>query len=205
MLHLSTIEPETYSTLKAIFSVEEINKSFALAGGTSLALQLGHRKSIDLDIFSPTPFDTELMEQLFSSQLNFDFKLTNRNRTMLFSYINGVKCDFICEPAKLIKPFNHIGGINYFDVEDIAAMKMHTICGRGKKKDFFDIYVLTENFGWKNMLKWFELKYGASQFYFLWRSISYFTDADEDPDITTIAPYNKSWEEVKEYIKVKCT
>ena len=134
----------------------------------------------------------------------FNFKLTNRNNTMLFSFINNVKCDFICEPAKLINPFINYEGVSYFDIEDIAAMKMHTICGRGKKKDFFDIYVLTENFGWKNMLKWFELKYGESQFYFLWRSITYFTDADEDPDIKAIAPYTKSWDDIKEFIKTKC-
>lgn len=204
MFHLSTIEKETYTTLKTIFSVEEINKNFALAGGTSLALQFGHRHSIDLDIFSPAPFDTARIEKIFLSQPHLDFKLTNRTGTMLFSYINNVKCDFICEPAKRIQPFINNDGVNYFHVEDIAAMKMHTICGRGKKKDFFDIYVLAENFGWKNMLQWFEQKYGSSQFYFLWRSISYFTDADEDPDIHGLPPYTKSWEEIKEYIKSNC-
>ncbi len=204
MFHLSTIEPETYATLKTIFSVDEISKSFALAGGTSLALQLGHRKSIDLDIFSPTIFDTSNLEKFFYSEATFDFQLSNRNRSMLFCYIKKVKCDFICEPAKLIKPFFDYDGVFYFSIEDIAAMKMHTICGRGKKKDFFDIYVLIENFGWKNLLKWFELKYGDSQFYFLWRSISYFADADEDPEINSLAPYAKSWEDVKEFIKINC-
>lgn len=84
-------------------------------------------------------------------------------------------------------------------------MKLHTICGRGRKKDFFDLYVLIENFGWQNILKWFGEKYNESQFYFLWRSIIYFADADEDPDIKGIYPYTKNWQEIKEYIKNTCT
>ena len=56
MFHLFTVEEETYSLLKKIFAVKAINQQFALAGGTSLALQIGHRKSIDLDIFSPANF-----------------------------------------------------------------------------------------------------------------------------------------------------
>ena len=57
MFHLSTVEKETYATLKLIFSLPEIKENYALAGGTSLALQLGHRASIDLDIFSPQPIN----------------------------------------------------------------------------------------------------------------------------------------------------
>ncbi len=83
-------------------------------------------------------------------------------------------------------------------------MKMHTICGRGKKKDFFDIYVLLQLFDWKEMLKWFEEKYGSSQLFFLWKSITYFNDAESDPDITGFAPYTATWEEVKEMVKARC-
>ncbi|MEO5570664.1 MAG: nucleotidyl transferase AbiEii/AbiGii toxin family protein [Bacteroidia bacterium] len=204
MFHLSTVEKEIYSLLKTIFSVEEIHKNFALAGGTSLALQLGHRTSIDLDIFSYNPFDTLKTEREISAQPGLNFQLTDRTRSMLFAFINNVKCDFIHEPSRQIQPFIQHDGINYFHIEDIAAMKLHTVCGRGKRKDFFDIYVLAENFGWKNMLKWFEMKYDSSQFYFLLRSIHYFNDADEDAVINGIAPYTKNWEEIKEYIRTNC-
>ena len=90
MFHLSTVEPETYATLKAIFDIPEIKKSFALAGGTSLALQLGHRHSIDLDIFSHQVFSSKELELLLASsdRLNFDF--VNSNKNMLFCYINKI-------------------------------------------------------------------------------------------------------------------
>ncbi len=111
---------------------------------------------------------------------------------MLFAFINKIKFDFVQEPAKLLKPFINYDGVNYFSVEDIAAMKMHIICGRGKKKDFFAIYSLLQQFGWKQILEWLEQKYDSSQLYFLSRSIGYFDDADEDAPIAGFPPFTKS-------------
>ena len=71
---------------------------------------------------------------------------------MLFSFINNIKCDFVHEAAALIQPFLQYDDINYFSIPDIAAMKMHTICGRGKRKDFFDIYCLLQLYTWQEML-----------------------------------------------------
>jgi len=204
MFHLSTVEPVTYQTLKSIFGIPVLQKDFALAGGTSLSLQLGHRKSIDLDIFSSQAFDIRQVELLLSAEPGLKFELTNSNRNMLFSYINTVKCDFVFEPHRLINLYFQYDGVNYFSVPDIAAMKMHTICGRGKRKDFFDIYVLIENFGWNQLLDWFKSKYDENQLYFLWRSICYFDDADEDVAITGLPPYTKTWDEIKVYISEKC-
>jgi predicted nucleotidyltransferase component of viral defense system len=204
MFHLSTIETTTYQTLQKLFSIQEIKENFALAGGTSLALQTGHRQSIDLDIFSPKEFSTEELQQLLSSEFKNDFILVNRSKRMLFSFIENVKTDFVYEPAALIQPFIEYEGVNYFHLFDIAAMKMHTICGRGKKKDFFDIYVLTELLGWKEMIRLFEQKYDSSQLYFLWRSIHYFQDAEEDADIAGLPPYQINWKQIKDYIKKNC-
>jgi predicted nucleotidyltransferase component of viral defense system len=205
MFHLSTIKEETYTVLKQIFSIPEVYENFALAGGTALALQIGHRDSIDLDIFSPTQFDSRNLEIVLSSEPAIGYEFVNRNSRMLFGFANNVKCDFVHEPAKLIHPFVENDGVKYFHVEDIAAMKMHTICGRGKRKDFFDIYALIELFGWQQMLEWFEKKYSASQFYMLWRSLQYFNDADEDTEINGFPPFTKSWDEIKDYIKQKTT
>ena len=204
MFHLSTVKEETYKLLKSLFTIDKINQQFALAGGTGLALQLGHRQSIDLDIFSPENFDTKETEILLSSTPGLDFEFVNSNQKMLFAFINHIKCDFVHEPAKLIKPFVEYDGVKYFSVEDIAAMKMHTVCGRGKKKDFFDLYALIETFGWKIMLEWFEAKYSSNQLYFLWRSIGYFDDADEDVDIESYPPFTKNWTEIKKFISKEC-
>jgi len=205
MYHLTIVEPVTYALLKEIFRIEIINKQFALAGGTSLALQIGHRRSIDLDIFSAETFNPKEIEITLAAHPHINFQPTGGNSKMLFGFANNIKCDFVQEPVKLLHPFVRHDDINYFHIQDIAAMKMHTICGRGKKKDFFDIYALLQIYSWNDMLKWFGKKYDKSQFYFLWKSISYFSDADTDPDIKGINPYNKTWHEIKEYIGIHCT
>ena len=204
MLHLTTIDKETYELLQKLSSIEIISSRFALAGGTSLALQIGHRQSIDLDFFSPTNFDVKELEITLAATPTIDFQFISSNSRMLFCFINHIKCDFVNEPARLINPFLCYDQVRYFSVEDIAAMKMHAICGRGKKKDFFDLYALLQLYTWRDLINSFKKKYNEDQLYFLWRSIIYFEDANEDPDIKGIQPYNKKWNEIKEIIIRKC-
>lgn len=204
MLHHSTVSQEMFALLQKIFTVPYVKENFALAGGTSLALQIGHRKSVDLDFFNPNPFSTDDTEKLLAGIKDWSYKPASRLNRMLFCHINDIKCDFINEPFPLIEPFKKIEGILFFSVPDIAAMKMHAICGRGRRKDFFDLYVLLELFSWEKMLDWFRIKYGESQFFFLWKSITYFVDADEDVAIEGLAPFNKSWEEIKQFIIKQC-
>ncbi len=205
MLHLTTVDNNTYQLLRKIFTIEIIRDNFALAGGTSLALQIGHRQSIDLDFFSTAIFDVKELEIILTGSEKFRFKYIGNNSRMLFGLINNIKCDFINEPATLIEPFLIRDGVSYFSIPDIAAMKLHTVCGRGKKKDFFDIYALLQEYSWRKLLEWFVEKYGETQLFFLQRSILYFEDAESDPDIKSYPPFSKSWEEIKKYITATCS
>ena len=200
MLHLTTVDTNTYLLLQEIFKTEIIKNNFALACGTSLALQIGHRKSIDLDIFCAHQFDVKELEIILATNPNFSFDYIGNNSRMLFGNINNIKCDFVHEPATLLEPFTVVDGVNYFSVKDIAAMKMHTICGRGKKKDFFDIYALLQQYSCETLIEWFTKKYDEKQLFFLWRSILYFEDAENDPDIEGYLPFTKNWEEIKKFI-----
>ncbi len=204
MFHLSTVDSATFALLKQVFTIDFVNRQFALAGGTSLALQTGHRKSIDLDFFSERPFMPLDIENTLAGNKAWLYEPAGRGERMLFCFINKIKCDFVNEPFPLLEPFFEREGVTLYSLKDIAAMKMHTICGRGKKKDFFDIYVLLQLFGWKEMLKWFEQKYGSSQLFFLWKSITYFNDAESDPDINGFAPYTATWADVKKIITASC-
>lgn len=202
MLHRTTIDISTYLLLQKIFATEIIKNDFALAGGTSLALQIGHRKSIDLDIFSTQAFDVKELEIILTASADFSFDYSGNNSRMLFGNINEIKCDFVHEPATLLEPFKVAEGVNYFSVKDIAAMKLHTICGRGKKKDFFDVYALLQLYSRETLIEWFTQKYDNKQLFFLWRSILYFEDAENDPDIEGYEPFTKGWKEIKEFITV---
>lgn len=205
MFHLTTVESGTYQLLLDLFNIPIINQQFALAGGTSLALQIGHRKSIDLDFFSEKSFSVDELE----SELRFsgltDIVIKNKNRRMLFTQIGGIKCDFVNEPAKILESYTKLENSFLYSIPDIAAMKLHTICGRGKRKDFFDIYCLLQQYSWEQLLDFFEKKYASDQLYFLWRSILYFTDADDDFEIVGIKPYDIPWENIKRYIQATCT
>ena len=204
MFHLSTVEEETFKLLKSVFEIPFVYDQFALAGGTSIALQTGHRKSIDLDFFSEQQFIPTDLENLLAGNRMWNYEPIGTNQRMLFCNINHIKCDFVNEPFPIIKPFDLVDGIKLYSLQDIAAMKLHAICGRGKKKDFFDIYVLLKLFSWKEMLEWFELKYGQSQLFFLWKSISYFDDAESDVDIRGMKPYTATWDDIKSLIQQTC-
>ena len=194
----------TYDLLQKLSAIDIITNNFALAGGTSLALQIGHRKSIHLDFFSPASFDIRELEITLAADPTIHFQFISSNSSMLFCYINSIKCDFVNEPARLINSFLYEDKVRYFSIADIAAMKMHTICGRGKKKDFFDIYALLELYNWENLIDWFRQKYDEDQLCFLWRSILYFEDAEDDPDINGIHPITENWNEIKQLIISKC-
>ncbi len=205
MLHLSTVDTSTYGLLQELFKIPFIKNNFALAGGTALALQIGHRKSIDLDFFSNEEFDVKELEIILNTNKHVRFQDIGNNTRMLFGFINEIKCDFVHEPSSHLRPIHEMDGVHYYSIEDIAAMKLHTICGRGKKKDFFDVYVLLHLYKWNNLLDWFVNKYDRNQLFFLWRSILYFEDAEHDPEIVDFPPYNKSWDEIKNYIYTNCS
>jgi predicted nucleotidyltransferase component of viral defense system len=153
MFHLSTVDDSTFQLLQTIFKTEFVKTRFALADGTSLALQVGHRKSVDLDFFSEREFSPRELEIVLAAIKTWQYEPVNSSERMLFCFIDKVKCDFVNEPFQLIEPFQERDGILLYSLKDIAAMKLHTICGRGMKKDFFDVYVLIQLFGWNQLLK----------------------------------------------------
>lgn len=204
MLHLTTVDKTTYNLLQEIIKTSFIKNNFALACGTSLALQIGHRTSVDLDFFCPYEFNVKELEIILETSQVYQFQYTENNSRILFGFINQIKCDFIHDPARLLEPFKTMDGVNYYSIADIAAMKLHTVCGRGKKKDFFDVYVLLKKYSWRTLLQWFIQKYDAHQLYILSRSILYFEDAENDPDIQGHSPYNQNWIEIKKCITDTC-
>ncbi len=198
MLHLNTIDDTVYSLLKKLTSLDFLNH-FALAGGTSLALQLGHRKSIDADLFA---FEDVSMPEisLFLENSFENIAIRRTSPVFIFCYINNVKCDFVKHSSyKLIKPCLTKEGIRMFSVEDIAAMKLNAICGRGSKKDFYDIYSLLHIFSLTELLGFYDEKFQSDNSWMALRSMQYFEDADtqEQPDLITPFP---EWIEIKNFL-----
>ena len=196
MLQLQTVEPNTLELLKSLMQKEYLN-SFVLVGGTALALQLGNRKSIDLDMFSISDFSSN---EILSSLLNdFQIVVNNQLSQTLISTIDQVKVDFIKFHYPYIRPFVEIENIRMASVEDIAAMKLDAITGRGSKKDFYDLYFLLHHYSIDELFSFYTEKYPHQTTFHVVRSLAYFDDAEIQPN-PIVFDETITWEVVKEKI-----
>ena len=170
---------------------------FYLVGGTALALQLGHRFSIDLDFFSHLAFDKDIL--LNNLKENYDMSIELTNSVITIAYINEVKTDFVKVRYSPQYPVKIIDGVKMLDIRDIAPMKLNAISQRGSKKDFYDIYYLFNYISLEEMLTAYEEKFQTQNMYQVVKSITYFTDADEFAD-PKVFDKNLTWSKIKKLI-----
>ncbi len=171
-------------------------KDFRLVGGTALALQFGHRKSIDIDLFGKTLFADLDLPSIFTS---FSTVINTLDTKHIKTFIiNDVKVDMVSYPYNWLEIDIKEKGIRMASPKDIAAMKINAINNRGSKKDFFDLNQLLQKFTLKSIIDFYLEKYpNGSQFMAL-KSITYFEDAEEedDPEILN----QTTWADVKAQI-----
>jgi len=176
MLYKNTVEDNTLELLKKLQADDELSE-FKLAGGTSLALQIGHRKSIDLDLFTQNDFDTNYLLEYLEQNYNFATDYTSRNT--LKGSIQNIKIDLISHKYKHVKPFVNIENIILYSIEDIAAMKLNAITGNGtRSKDYIDIYFILKRFSVAEILEFYKIKYKSRNSLHVIKSLNYFNDID---------------------------
>jgi hypothetical protein len=165
-----------------------------LVGGTALALQLGHRCSIDLDFFGSWG-ESNLQPDLESCGT---VVRTGGTQRMQFYEVNAVKVDFVTYPYAWLKEVLSIDGVRLAHIEDIAAMKLEAIANRGSKKDFMDVAVLLEHFSLEQMLDLYHRKFPKGLKLLIMRSLVYFEDAESTDLPMMLKPL--TWEAAKERI-----
>lgn len=196
MLHTETITEKNKNLLQKLMTIEELKKT-RLVGGTALALQLGHRISDDLDFFGSFDSAFDLSESFSDIP---DVEKTGANRTMQFFNLNGIKVDFINLEYPWIKDVVNIDGVRLASIEDIAALKVNAIIGRGTRKDFVDLFFLLKRFSLKEILSFYEEKYEKkANIQIALRSMVFFDDAESDPMPVMLKPFD--WSEAKERIQ----
>jgi predicted nucleotidyltransferase component of viral defense system len=161
-LYYNTVSNLLLESLQKIMAHEAFN-DFFLVGGTALSLQLGHRTSIDIDLFTSINYgsmNTEKMKNTLSSLFDYTENLDSmKNRNLGYSvhvgknYKETVKIDMFYT-NKFIRPIIEQDGLRLASLEDIAAMKMQAITLRKKKKDFWDVYELLKRFSFDDLLNW---------------------------------------------------
>lgn len=197
MLQTRAIESGTLGILKQLMSMPSV-EPFFLVGGTALALQLGHRLSVDLDLFTTQAFDkNELIESLSEK---FDLSIESEGVSMVITYIDGVKVDFVKMGYPILFPALHIEGIRMLDVRDIAPMKLKAIAQRGSKKDFFDIYFLLQQMSLEEILRLFREKFKQHEIFHIVKSLTYFEDAEQSAD-PRVFDKKVTWPKVKFFVK----
>ncbi len=202
MLHIETVEPNTFSVLEKLMAMPEL-KEFSLVGGTALSLLYGHRKSIDLDLFSNKPFKNEMITDTLRSEFGDKFIMEDKPPHFgIFCFLDDVKVDLVKHPHPLIRQEKNMEGIRMFSTEDIVAMKVQAILGRGRKKDFWDVAELLNHYPVSDFIKFHKEKYSSQNlFVTVPQAITYFADADESED--PISLKKQTWKGVQDFIRLK--
>ena len=156
MLQRETVEPGTLSLIYSLQSKDYLQQ-FILVGGTALALQLGHRTSTDIDLFTNESFDVP--DLLTSLQLDYEVEIKHQMRHALLTGIETIKTDFVFQSSDMIDAVLIEEGVRMATLKEIAAMKIGAITARGKKRDFVDLYCLLDHFSLEEMLHAFLQKY----------------------------------------------
>ncbi len=177
MLQTSTIKGSTLELLKSL-QAEPALATTRLVGGTALSLQIGHRESDDLDLFSVELMDMMVVQSLLIDKYGLTPSVIEENT--LIGFINGVKIDVIHHPFPWLEGSLNEDGMRLASIADIAAMKMHAIINSGKRpKDFVDIAFLSTRFSYNQIKHLLLERYPAYDPIMVDKAIIYFGDIDE--------------------------
>lgn len=197
-LFKNTVEPKTWNLLSAMMALPELD-AFALVGGTNLSLKIGHRTSVDIDLFTNEGFDRPLIFNAILKKFPETIKVDEHKQTLLLN-INGIKVDLILHAYPYLKPIETVENIRFLALEDIIPMKLEAMATRGVKKDFWDLAYLSNLFALEKMLEFHIKKYPNSDIGHIIMAMTYFEDAEKqksDPlDLNGL-----TWNDIKEKIK----
>jgi predicted nucleotidyltransferase component of viral defense system len=206
-LHKETVSDALWWTLKQLMEIEVL-LPFRLVGGTSLSLQLGHRISVDIDLFTDVEYgsiDFDQIDSKLQDKFSFVEMQYEGNNSFGKSYFIGQNEDDIVKvdlfyTDKFIRPVLVYDSIRMASIEEITAMKMEVIGQNGRKKDFWDIHELMDVMSIKQMIELHSERYPYTftPEYLKNKLIDFqYADADFDP----ICLKGKYWELIKQDIE----
>jgi hypothetical protein len=193
--------PEGWAQAVSDLAGRSVLTGFYLAGGTGLALSLGHRRSIDLDLFSPTEFDSADVRDRLRG-LDGLAKLEIATGTLHLE-LRSVKVSFLHYPYPLLFPIRQFDLLGVADPRDLACIKLDAVANRGSRRDFVDLYVAARTWGLPEILRWFETKYAGVAYnrVHLFKALTYFRDAEQEPMPDLLIPL--TWNEVRSFFRTE--
>ena len=190
-------------TILAGFTQSDIGAKFYLAGGTALALQLGHRLSVDLDFFSPTEDIPTLRPALEKTLALYSPILADSAWGNLVYLARNIRLGFYEYGYEMVAPLVEMQEARLAAVEDIALMKLDALLARSARKDFYDLYFICQKIPLRMILAMAPRKYPSVRDFETQtvKRLVYFENADTDPDPKLLLPI--SWQQVKDYFVQK--
>jgi len=191
---------ETMHDLLAWIGKQGFASRYYLAGGTALALQIGHRRSVDLDFFS----ETDLLQGLTRQTLIREFQqrqgqVVENSDGNLLLLVEGLHVGFFSYGYPLLDPLIELEHISIASLMDLGLMKLDAIIGRGSRKDFYDLYFISQKIPLGELLGAGQTKYAQVRDFPLMamESLVLFDNADRDlqPDLLV----DISWGAIKQY------
>jgi hypothetical protein len=176
-LHLEVLGRTQRSVLPKIAPLAR-SRGFYLAGGTGLALQLGHRRSVDFDWFRTQPIDDPLRLAAELRAAGLPLEIVRVEKGTLHAAVRRVRLSFLEYQYPLLRPLVEAPSCTLASREDIAAMKLGAVAQRGSKKDFVDIFALGQRFSLGEMLEYYRAKYRLKDVGHVLVALAYFDDAD---------------------------
>jgi predicted nucleotidyltransferase component of viral defense system len=173
-------------------------QEFSLVGGTALSLRYGHRTSIDLDLFSMEKFSNDAVVAALHEEFGheFSYESSANSHFGIFCFIEGVKVDLVRFPHPMLLPIVVTSGIRMYSSEDIAAMKIQAILGRGRKKDFWDLVELFKHFSLGQIIDLQREKYPNQMLAIgIPNAITYYVDAEDSEEPVSLR--GQTWEDIK--------
>jgi Nucleotidyl transferase AbiEii toxin, Type IV TA system len=193
-MHYNTVLPQTLDLLKKLMECPFL-ANYRLVGGTSLSLQIGHRISIDLDLFGVRDYGEEELLEYLRSLGNIEIQYVSRESKINSFTIDGIKVDLVDYNYPWIDDQIIEDGIRHATTKDIAAMKVSAIGSRSTRKDFVDMFFLLKEFTLYEIMSFFSDKYSIFNDQHYFNSLTYFDEADKDVMPTMLN--GTTWEDVK--------
>ena len=192
MLSYQTVEPHTLELLRKLMEAPLLRQA-RLVGGTALALQYGHRSSVDLDFFGNIEASTEELTQVLG-QVGV-VTLFGQSKMIKGFAIDGVRIDIVNYTYPWLEEAIIEDGLRLASPADIAAMKVYAIENRGSRKDFIDMYFLLKHYSLDEILSFYKQKYPEHSEFVALRSLTYFEDAESFAMPKMFVDFD--WEELK--------
>ena len=196
-LHWNILDKKRQTLVPAFAPWKEAG--FYLAGGTGLALQLGHRTSMDFDFYSPNTFDPMALAGQLELPKN-KIKITTQTTGTLLAIARDIQISAFHYPYRLLRPLINTPHLAVCSLEDIAGMKIIAVTQRGTKRDFIDLYFLCRKFSLPVVLQHTEKKYPMFDRYNGLRALLFFDEAEkEEPRLNVRLKESVPWAAVKAY------